>query len=190
MSVSVDQSPVLMRVCDWFFPTESIVDERLEWRGRMLLAIHAIGAVVLVWTSTYQIAFGWRPLGLASLGFLPLMCILPIAMKLGAPIRILTSAGVVLFYGLTIGITISTAGQWPGGPLFLILTPAAAVLLVGRRAGLVWSVVTIASLVSIRSFGGPDIDLSPIPLAPSEIEAARFRLYGVVSTVVFAMAYF
>lgn len=190
MEPAPNQTPLLIRLSDWFFPTPFDEGPEQMRRGRMLLAFHALGALNLLWTAFYQLAFGWKQFGLVALALLPILFLIPAAIKFGTPIRIVASIGVFIFFAVTVGLTLATAGEWPGGLYFLVLVPAVAVLLIDRRAGIRWGLVTLATIVFARWAAEAGAPLAPISIPPEELHKAQYRIASLLTLAILAMAYF
>ncbi len=178
-------------VSDWFIGRKSGPHaEELVRRGRLLLVLVALSAFTLAWTAAYQISFGSQFAGKACLASIPFALLPAIALRVGVPIPFITTLAVIILYSIAFSITLATGGRWPAGLFFLVLVPVEAVVLVGRRAGLAWSAIVIASLLfAAWTTSGPGF--SPL-LAVSDAEsiAASYRIACLVTVAVFSTAYF
>ncbi|MEZ4282591.1 MAG: ATP-binding protein [Myxococcota bacterium] len=181
----------LTKISDWFLGPQSGPNaEELLRRGRLLLLLVALSVLNLAWTAAYQISFGSEFSGKACLVSIPFALLPAFALRLGVPIPFITSVAVVILYSIAFSITLATAGRWPAGLFFLVLVPVEAVLLVGRRAGLVWSGIVLASLLFAAQTTQVPGFVPLLAVSDAESIAASYRIACLVMVAVFSTAYF
>lgn len=176
---------------DWFLGPQSGPNaDELVRRGRLLLLLVALSVFTLAWTATYQISFGSEFAGKACLACIPFALLPALALRLGVPIPFITTLSVFILYSIAISITIATGGRWPAGLFFLVLVPVEAVVLVGRRSGLFWSGIVLASLIFAAWTTSLPGFVPLLSVSAAESTAAGYRIASLVMIAVFATAYF
>ncbi len=184
-------APQLLKISDWFLGSRSGPDaEDLVRRGRLLLVLIALSVFILAWTGAYQLQLGSEFAGRTCLVAIPLALIPALALRLGAPIAFITHLSVAILYGITLAITLTTGGRWPAGLFFLVLVPVEALLIVGRRGGLVWSGVVLASLPLAAWYTSLPGYAPLFALSDLETQAAAYRTAALVTIAVFATGFF
>ena len=72
-----------------------------------------------------------------------------VAMRRGVSIEVLTLSVMILYFAMTLTVAFVTGGLWPGGLYFLALSPALAVIMLGREAGFRWMAATLISIGAV-----------------------------------------
>lgn len=165
-------------------------EEDIARRGNMLLVVLGLSFANLLWTGLYHGWLGNALFSTAGLAVLPVVAAIACAYFRGADIDRLTKFTVFVFYAVTFATTLGAGGRWPGGVFTMTLVPAAAVILIDRRAGLNWTVATILSLAAAGYVGAPD-GSGFFELATAEqARDATFRAASLITVVVSLVAFF
>lgn len=191
-TLSPVSSPSFMgRVSDWMIPVQEGEDaEALTRRARLLLVVLALSAGNLVFTGIVHLLLGNDDFALSMICVFPLSLGIAVALRVGAPISILTHSTVALIFAVSLGIAIATGGRFAGGLFFIVLVPAVAILIVSRRAGLGWAAIVGLSLFAGGWFVGTDAYVPQFEMAEDQARGVNVRSTMLVMLAVSALTYF
>jgi PAS domain S-box-containing protein len=138
-------------------------------RARLTVSAAAIVTGALVWTAIAQMLDGIRGLGLLAGAMAITTAILSVSLLRAGMLQRASYAVVTLLGGFGTAVLALTGVEAVTGVMFLGMTPLAAVLLTGKRAGIAFTsatVVTILALWFLRDALGPVLgpDLAPLQL--------------------------
>lgn len=159
-------------------------------RARLLVGVLALCALNVVFTATVHTILGNYSFAGTFVALLAVVAALVWAVRAGLSLDLAGHATVAGILSVSLWVALSTGGKVAGGLFFLVLVPATATLVVGRRAGVGWAGVTLAVLIAIGLFSGPG-GLEPwVELDMAETSAANLRAAGLVLLAVTGIAYF
>ncbi len=183
-------SLLLYRCSDWFLPVQTGPEaELLTRRGRLLLLFLLLCLMNMGWTAAFQLLYANPALGLTALALIAPILAFAGALKLGVPVRVVSTLAVILMFTSTMAVVLATGGRWPGGTYFMVLVPAVAVLIVSPRAGCWWAGVTLAGLASAAALTGSATFEVPFEVTADEVRYASFRIAALLTLAIFSMAY-
>jgi PAS domain S-box-containing protein len=177
-----------MRWLDWLIPDE-IASQGPEalLRARATLAFCAVGIGAALYFIPSQIRQGALGLVAASIGITMLVLCVPLVMRFTGSLCATGHVGtfvLVLYMTVLIG---ATGGRAHGTLVVVALIPILAVFLAGRRAAVVWSLLTCAVL-GVVAAGVQRDHVFPIQLDHKLQEVLQFHAAILVVAVVLGLA--
>ncbi|MCA9511832.1 MAG: PAS domain S-box protein [Myxococcales bacterium] len=130
---------------------------------------------VSVWTALYQSVRGSLGFGLFGFACAALVGVVWRRLDRSPPSSRASLVIVGGIFATSFGIAVLTGGRWPGGLYFMTLVPAAAVLMLGRRQAVAWTVLTVVAIAAI-GFASDGAASFPIAVDPAETTSAHFRI--------------
>jgi PAS domain S-box-containing protein len=174
MGKSVHESVSMPWVDRWVPPGLSDPGSLDLLRARVLILLSVVLLTLCVWSASFQLLRGSRPIALVPLAMIPAVAAMPALLRRTGSLRlagnVLTS---IFFLGLT-AVNVLSGARAVAGLLSMVLIPPIAALVAGRRAAVLWTALACAELALLPALRG-----IPLPFAlepePAAAATAMFR---------------